>query len=114
MRTVSVLIAERPVQEDRYTLAFTVVVFDGFGFADANVVPPCVVYKRNSVGPLIVHATPVLVKRPATVGLYDGSFAPSVIAPGGAPETYLVTAEAYVGLDQRTWGEATMSMGPVS
>lgn len=111
MRTVSVKIVERPVQEDRYTVAFTVSVFDAFVFKDADSLS-CTVYKVTGPGPLPVQAVPILVKRPATVGLYDGSFIPSGIAAGDAPETYLVTVAAQVGVDSRTWGQATMVVGP--
>lgn len=111
MRTVTVKIAARPVQEDRYTFAFVVTVFDAFAFKDADALA-CTVYKMTGPGPLPVQAVPTLVKRPATTGLYDGSFIPSGIAPGDAPETYLIAVAATVGVDSREWGQATMAVGP--
>lgn len=93
---------------------FTVTVFDGFSFADANFTPTCIIFKWTPVLAYTPHAAPILTKRIGTVGLYDGSFTPDVMAAATPPELYLITADVTVGLDARRWGEAIMAIAPCS
>lgn len=111
---ISVQVMVPTVIKASVVIPFVVVVFDGFIFADADAVPLCSVYKYTPAGPLFLQSTPVLVKRPATTGLYDGSFTPDAIGVGGAPDTYMVCADVILGVDSRRWSEVTMAIGPCS
>lgn len=81
-------------------------------FRDADSVPACKVYKKTSTGELLLFASPALTKRAGTIGLYDGTFTPSAITAGGAPEAYEVLADVTVGSFKRRYGESLMAIGP--
>jgi hypothetical protein len=109
---VHVVVAVEPVVKGDSVIPFTVTVTKGASFTDADFLPMATIYKRTTVGPLTLHASPALVKRPATSGLYDGIFATSVIAAGGAPDLYIAYADVKVGVDFCRWSSLTMAIGP--
>jgi hypothetical protein len=111
---VSVEVVVEPVVKSGALVPFSVLVFDGFGFADADAVPASAVYRRTLAGPFALFAVVALAKRPGTTGLYDGFFTPSALAPASAPDLYDVTADVAVGLDSRRWSAVTMAIAPCS
>jgi len=109
---VEVAIAVEPVVKGDTVVPFTVTVTRGASFVDADLLPMAFVYRKTTVGPFALQASPALVKRPASSGLYDGVFATSVIAVGGAPDTYVIYSDVKVADHWCRWSGVVMAIGP--
>lgn len=76
---------------------------------DADSTPTVRVEKRTTSGEYTLHAEPVLTKRAATTGLYDGTFTPDAVS-GGNVDIYQIAADVTVGSFKRRWSEPTTAI----
>lgn len=63
-----------------------------------------------------MFASPVLTKRAATTGVYDGAFTPDAVTPGALADTYEIALAVAVGGFTKRYGDAidvtSFDLGP--
>jgi hypothetical protein len=92
----------RQVNKGGVVVALTVKVYNKDAAIDADAIPTCQVFKNRSA---VVHASPVLTKRPDVTGVYDGEFTPDAVSSGVA-DTYEIAITVAVSGFTRRYGDA--------